>query len=809
MARRPARRLAALLVVAAATLAAPLGGGLIPGPAQPVLGERSASAQPTTTTTTPTTTTTTTPTTTTTTTPPSSYVAGTPDPCPTVPVPWSPRAGDPDFATATECVLLLPACPESPLNHLRGGTVEFMQLSVPTALSKMPRTAGGLGVAPLPDVTDPDFHLYPEFCEERVLQPATPTLAASTLFDACKNLTGFAVMSYTDGGDDGCRVLAPTACPAGMHRSGSQSCRAVQRRSWKCGTAGYLPSNAYNSCYLPAARPTSNHPACDTGAPYFPIGDCARYVDADYLLTPADIDCATDYPTGTPVLTGGHPFEMSDNTRSGPAADHWCEFDTAALRADCHRTRPAASCKMAPATCLKRVSRTGGCDRTATTIRCRAHQAAFAQGDMTDTEVRAAGCEPCASLPFSAAAAHCPQLAAGRALSSSDRREQILRVALDWPHAAARESISDDDYTDADYAHGRCAAVQSAALHARAAALARSGTCRSIPVCSDPPRGRVTYVSEHHSTLAVVNSPVVVTIADVPVVQGREPTLRYFPRGPLRTFSGRYLHYADAVDGDPVPRVKTFRKADESRAYTGAAELVHDNYRGSECTARLAPLFTVVVTELWPDNPADHMQIRALFGGTTLDWWGNLNESQRKARTAARGLAWYPDITTDDEKQRRADALTTEVQCARNGYRTCDWFASRSGYFVLIGVGAWEMERSNVRDWWPDHAMQQVRDALAVAGGQAQARGVLGSIGVQPARVGLDDVGSVLSVRPLETDRELLFTEDWAGRSACDAIDIRVSCLTGYTVAHVTETEPVGVIVHEVRTRTVAVVPRN
>ena len=780
-----ARRRAALLVVLAAVLAAPLGSGLVPGPARPVLGERSATAQtppPATSSTT----------TTTTTTVPASYVAGTPDPCPTVLAPgsttpgtWRPQSTDPNFMTASECVLRLPACPVSPLN--RNG---FMHLSVPTDLSQMHITVpGGLGVVPLPAVSGLD--LYPEFCEERVLQ-SDPGYAA------CMALTGYAVMPYTDGGVDGCRVLAPIACPLGMHRSGSQSCRAVRRRSWTCAAAGYQPSNAYNSCYLPAAAPdpAKKHPACDTGAPDFPIGSCAEYVANDFLRTPSAIVCATEYPINMPVLAGGHRFVIRDNSRSGSSASHWCEFDAAALRTDCHRTDGTATgCTAEPAACLKRVSRTGGCDRIATTINCRAHQAALAQGSQTAAGVRAAGCDPCASLPFSAATRHCPRFAVGRADDSRRRRrEKILRIALEWPHETG-EAI-----TEADYAEGDCSMIETAKYLAGSA-------CKNKPVCSDPPRGRLSYVSQHHSGLAVVNSPVVVTIDEIPVRTVREPTLGF--SGSSFFAGGRdNLHYADAASDDRVPRVKTFRPADPGGRYTGAAALVYDSARGGECTGgRLPPLFTVVVRELWPGNLADHSRIRALFGATALDWWDRLNTSQQQDRTAARGLVWHL-TATDSEKRANARLLATEVQCARGGWRTCDWFPSRSGYFELTGVGAWEMTVWRPRSWKSQSQLTQLRTALSGSAKQDQARQELAKTGppqLKAADVGLADNFS--SYRPLEGDREVLFTAALAGTAACGATDLRVACSSG-TVAHVTETEPVGVIVHEIRTQTVAV-PRS
>lgn len=803
---RPAVRLLAAASLGLVTLISPLESGLLPGRLGDLLEPQTAAAQ---------------------TIPAPSFAPGTPDPCPTRHSPWRPAAGDSDYGTASECTLELPACPESPLVS---GT--FMRLSVPAPHT----TAAFVGRAdPFPPVDG--LALYPEFCEERVRQADY-----NARYDVCEDLTGYAVMGYDDGGP-ACRVLTPMDCPAGMHRSGAQFCRAVQRRRWTCDTAaGYLPSNAFNSCYLESDQTNATHPPCGPGSPDFPVSDCESYVDRDFLMSPGSLDCATAFDTRTPhpAMPEAPSVEFRDPQQlNGPARAHWCEYDRAVLNADCHRTDGTAAtdnCQTEQAVCIKRASRTGGCDRVAATIHCRALQAAFAQGVVTDaSDVSDEGCNPCPSLPFSMAPApaNCPQQVRVRYTGSPPRGEVIMRIGLDWP------SQSGEQITDADFAIAaqECEPVRTSALEAAAETLKNTGSCRDIPVCADPPRGGLSYTSEHHSGQAVVNSPVVVQVKDVPVVQHQQPSVSFlYPRtaSVADDFFAQNvwsLHYADATPDLLTPRVQTFSKADETRPYASVSELVSATYPhyGYECAARVDPLFNVVAVELWPDRDAD--EIKQLFGDDALHWWegdpdnadvNGLDPAQQRARVAARGIAWYP-TATPDQLAERARELTTEVQCVHVGdRRTCHWVPSRSGYYKLTGVGAWELTRTGGGRQWQDayvlvHSLERALQNPLI---QFRVRQLLASTGLAPAAIGLKEVGGNLSA-VLDSDdlgldaacladpdlcfpdREPLFTEELAAAAACPELDLRTKCEVSLGVANLTETEPVGVIVNEVRVITV------
>ena len=68
---------------------------------------------------------------------------------------------------------------------------------------------------------------------------------------------------------------------------------------------------------------------------------------------------------------------------------------------------------------------------------------------------------------------------------------------------------------------------------------------------------------------------------------------------------------------------------------------------------------------------------------------------------------------------------------------------------------------------------------------------------------GWDPVCFNVSISPYcSNDRDWLFTEDATPTTACSPIDSRVVCGSGET-GNYTETEPVGVLVHEVQVRTV------
>ena len=788
-ARRLTRRMVKPLlgaVLAIAALVSPWESGLLPGPLED-LGGQAVAAQPP---------------------PPATVIDGTPNNCPATPVLWSPQPGDSDSLTAPECILELPACPESPL--VNG---QYMRLSVPPA---------GLATE-FPDLdalyTDaieypliPGMDRYPEFCEERVLRSVDPVVHA-----ACTAVTGYTVLSYSGG--DGCRLLYPITCAAGLHRDGSATCRAVQRRTWTCA-AGYIPRNEFNTCYQAPTYSGTTHPACEAGAPEFLVMDCEAYAAQDFIHNSASIDCATRYLTDTPArhadgtqaVSGAPTVTLQLNYKSGPSSDYWCAFDARYLTVACHRTdiTPAECSTASMALCLKRASATGGCNVIVDTIRCRALEAAFAQQPTITTisEVRAQGCAPCLLLPFRSIPSQC-QLSPTplNPYASFTKQERIL-------------SVMDDFAMDL----GDCLDVNTPQD------LLNDAACRGHTVCADPPRGRIDWTSSHFSQLAVINSPILVQFLDVPLDSRSAPQLyyRYGRANPIARGYDRAPHYTDASGNDP--RFRTFSEVDPSTQHSSVDVMIR-----AECRVNADPYFDVVIEELWPDN--DQTAIRQLFGRDALDWWGSLSSAERDRRTLSRGLSLLSTPPTATELATRSAQLTTQIHCDLADGRACRWMPTRPGFYRLRGVGAWLINISGRRQWgvnrWPDY-LYQLNDHLQTVASPENTfcitrrhwhdspendrrmedkdciRRDLEHTGITtPSEVGLlNDLSGVLSH---SFDDAVLFNEDHAATAACRAWDFRVSCtgggLGGYGTGNYTETEPIGILVHEVRVGTV--MPNN
>ena len=779
-------------VLALAVLVSPWESGLLPGPLEDLGGQPSAGAQPP---------------------PPQTVIDGMPNNCQATPVLWSPQPGDSDFLTAPECILELPACPESPL--VSG---QYMRLSVPPSglAAEFPDLAALYADAiEYPQI--PGMDRYPEFCEERVLQINDPVA-----YTVCLNITGYTVIQYTDAGRAGCRLIYPITCAAGLHRSGSATCRAVQRRTWTC-RAGYIPRNEFNSCYQAPTYSGATHPACEEGAPEFLVMDCEEYVGDDFIHNSASINCAARYLTGTPAqhrdgtqaVTGAPTVTLQPNYNSGfPSSDYWCAIDTRFLIVDCHRTDVApAECSTASlALCLKRASATGGCNVTAETIRCRAFEAAFAQQPTITTieEVRAQGCAPCLVLPFRSIPSHC-QLSptTPSVIRPFDKQERIL-------------SVMDDFATDL----GDCLDVNTAQD------LLNDAACRNHDVCADPPRGRIDWTSNHFSQLAVVNSPVLVQFLDIPLRNQEAPRLYHSYRRPnlIRRSVDRAPRFIDLSGNDS--RFRTFSTVDQSTQYVSVDLMIE-----AECRISADPYFDVVIEELWPDSAPDLTIIRQLFGNGALAWWHSLSTTEQERRTLSRGLTLLSTPPTAAELEARSDQLTTQIHCNLAGGRACRWTPTRPGFYRLKGVGAWSIHRSSRREWGtnyrPDYLIGLIDHLQTVASAEDTMcmprpnwyneprndarmrdkdciRRDLAHTGIMaPSEVGLmDDLSTVL---PHPPDDAVLFNEDHAATAACLTWDFRVSCTGGsigsYGTGNYTETEQIGILVHEVRVSTV--MPNN
>lgn len=750
--------------------------------------------------------------------PPPPVETGTPDPCETSPAPYTPQSGDAGYLTSSECVLELPACPESPLHP---GTGTFMRLSAPPA--------GLEALFPTLDVDYPDIpglETYPDFCEERVLD-SDPT------YSTCLNMTGYVVMQYTDGGQNGCRLLHPIKCPAGLYMATSRTCRAVHRRTWTC-PAGQMPRNEFNSCYrLQTAAPVP-HPACRTGSPDFVAKPCEDYVGNDFLTNAATVNCQTTYVTGTPVqypagtvaLTGAPAVEMQPSYRTGTSSIYWCSYDTRFLDPDCHRTNIVrAKCAAASmALCIKRASQTGGCDAIAETIRCRAYEAAFRQQRAVPlAEVRLNGCTPCVILPFRRVPNRCP-------------RDTRARPRPGRPSGLLGQYSENSDLVvilreEADFAmtNPDCMPVRD-----HGASLDDHSDCARRAVCADPPSGSIDWEPTHISGVAVVNMPVIVTVADLHIDHTVGTARHYYYSStdsddpPIRVANSYFsAEYTGSADEDP--RVRTWAEIDPLASPSAPDQIPRGTIDdpGGECALADAPRFKLIAQELWPDNGPDYDDndpdcvvppggdrpgsdaeaILELFGRDSLRWWCNLSEGERLQRTLARDLPWWDDPMTDQAQ--RTEDLTQEADC---DYTTtgetiwCRWVPSRPGFYSLKAGGAWTMVRYLTRapavrlpvllNW--------LNDATDGADRRNRLQQELNTMGRTAADIGVSDLTSppVTALPPPISTPDWMYSEAAGTEANCPAVDLRIYCQDTAS-GNYTETEPIGIIVHEMRVSTV------
>ena len=718
-------------------------------------------------------------------TPPPDWEPGTAVPCPSAPIMWA--------AQGANCVLETHACPESPLS---GG---LMRLSIaPSGLASQLDPSLNIEYAVLAGLAR-----YPEFCEERIP-------SSDVLHSQCTAIRGYAVLEYDDQDTDGitgCRIVYPVTCDVGMHKVGARTCRAVQRRTWTC-RPGYAPRNEFNQCYLNRAVAPSSHPACGTGAPDLLVVDCADYVATDFFGSPGTVVCGRDYDAGTTV-------QLTPNSRSGTSSDHWCQFVAAFLKVECHRpSPPPGDCTGDTALCLKRVSATGGCSLVADTIRCRKHQWDFSQGTVTQEQVQGQDCEPCMLLPFEPVPAHCPAEVSADAPSGLSTTQ--------WLANYQRRLM--ESQVDVAIGVSRCRGfLNTGVLDTR---------CDNVARCADPPRGRLDWRSSHYSQLAVINAPVVVTFEDI------ETTRRRFYRPEMRsgevTVSDSFTSYDYYPDdtGFGDRRVRTFSEPRSAARYSSVHEMVN-----SECLLRYAPYLAVGVEELWPDDPDHFTAILQLFGSTALDWWTSLTADEQQRRTEARGFNYWGNLSTaaeqEQERQDRADR-TQQIDCNSTEPRWCRWTPSRSGYFRLRGQGAWISSRTRDRTFGitsDADLHDDIRMSLSSRSKRTEVRRWLNRRRLSAEEIGLlPNLMGPLDLPPISNPADWPFTspppgmnpEDWAQTTAgeealnewmyteaapsttCVPLDIRISCGGGYNVGNFTETEYIGIQVHEMRVNTLA-----
>ncbi len=715
--------------------------------------------------------------------PPTDWTTGTPADCPDTPRPWTEEEGN--------CVLMTHACPKSPLTD-PADPIELMRLSVPpTDLADEINPPG----TPLADVLEVAYPgpvpagmmRYPEFCELRIESDHAK-------YGDCLTTTGFAVMQYADQNGDTieeCRLLYPVKCPVvdvngtdvGLHRLEARTCKAVQRRTWQCD-AGYIPGNRFNECYRALQSSViGTHPACGVGAPYIPLISCADYVGTDYPYQSGDLDCVTDYHTGY----SNPAKQLQPNSRTGASSNYWCEFDAALLRVECHETPTPSTCTADTMSCIKRLTAIGGCSLIANTIHCRSLQEELSRGVVAVRDLLRVDCVPCVVLPFS------PPTGCPEEISEEPEPSQWVSNPLfaRWYEAIFR--IRDDFAVG----HGNCSAV---ILHERRP----NSRCRRVPTCADPPIGVLSWESAHFSGLALVNRPVVFEISRPSYSHIQMKIPQYDSTAPDQPISWpndwtsipRYQY----TSGPPrSSNVRTWVPVNDSRHFNSLRTMLD-----GECTVRYEPSFRISVRELWPGNTADQDEILRLFGAESLNWWMGLSSEEQQRRTDARGSALLEIIECNHFH--RAEP---------NNRIWCRWEPKRSGYYVIVGEVAWVVEYSERREWSAPQ-IDAINNYLQTQSNRTDVVNKLRNLNRQRRRLGQNDLsladlglevdsisGEPVNTLPLPANRdEQLFTAT-SDLTGCPPIDLRIACAGEHSSGNHTETEPIGIMVHEVRVGTV------
>lgn len=691
-------------------------------------------------------------------------VSGTPDRCPSG---WTEAAGDDSL-----CVLTQRACPESPLK-LDGLSARTMTIST-------------------------EFH---DFCEDTVLHSES-----EPLYDACIEtqhpaLTGFAIKLHDDGVDPSCRAIVPTECAPGLHRVSLENCRQYVRRTWVC-RENYIARNEFNTCYLP--QTASPDRACEAVGSQFTLFDCATYVGEDLVQPPVRPTCKRAFKIGN-----AYKFKGAGNK-------FWCKYDASWLRLECHAD--GASCQTTDALCIRRASKTGGCDAVLHTIKChKLHQAA----DTDAEDLQQAGCTPCPILPFSPVD------------RTACRAEEYARTA----NTNLSELHQYGHLVKDDFAYETCVGLQNE-LKNGSFEQATFDTCAKQPKCLDPPHGAVRWHSAHPSGLAMINVPVIVESTDL-VIQ--EKTLLY-PRPDY----GQYLQYNQLHgDGQKLLGLITTQETNalivgsnssEAAAHAPASwgEVNTDSKYDSislmmsngQCTLASRPSFRLVVEEMWPDE--DSQDMLRLFGAQALEWWPT-ERAQQERISAERGFRLTTGLSPEEqqqERERRELERSSEIGCHSDTESWCRWTPQHAGYFRLTVAGAWTMSKWNTsRNWRINHDQTDVparvnkwlseltQDMSVPCDSDldhndrhwfhrgcilkmiATASGVAISE-VSPANLasfGLnEDLTGLLPIPPASD-------EFYQIPRPCPTQDLRVQCGSPDDAVNYTETEPIGIVVHEAR----------
>ena len=197
--------------------------------------------------------------------------------------------------------------------------------------------------------------------------------------------------------------------------------------------------------------------------------------------------------------------------------------------------------------------------------------------------------------------------------------------------------------------------------------------------------------------------------------------------------------------------------------------------------------------ELWPDNAADRAEILRWFGADSLDWWNPLSVAEQERRTLARGLSWAASFTTTQLQDRIQDELLEIVECNhvsfinQNDQTWCRWEPTRSGFYLLVGEGAWQVKFRAGRSWSTaqinainTHLQNPTNRTRVVTNLNRLNRNRNHRWGLPVltfADLGLEEVaGEPVNTLPLPSDLdEHLFTASPTDLTGCPPIDLRVS----------------------------------
>lgn len=628
--------------------------------------------------------------------------------------------------------------------------------------------------------------------------------------DQVKAISGYAYRRSSNS----CTLVTITGCSSNMHRISHDRCRQTIRRTWTCdANQDEIPRNEFNKCYRPPPDYTGIHPACQAGAPQFAIGDCATYVGQDFLRSAdaANKDCANDYVTD----------EDNTDTIAVPAMaavtnnDYWCSYDSAWLRLECHED-PSKCTTAETAKCVKRISEIGGCDTIAKIMLCRTLQAKYPSTVDEDT-LYLEGCAPCVALPY------------GRRISSScpDALDQPVNITTD-NFLLRTLAVGHDFY----WSTGACQKLRDGDTDDITV-----DDCDTKAPCKDPPQGSLDWKPSHTSGFAVVNTPIIISVNDIPT---HPLTLRYIhvdhaidpPEFHLKS-DDSYYTYTETTSRDNLVRTWPGKQGwawgtsdDQLREWSNLGYLAG----GGECLLRHRPAFQLRAETLWPDDPTENGYIRSLFGDDALVWWDTLGDS----------------TTTDVERIELQRAYTANrgptdavevINCNYGSPVWCRWTPRHSGYYRLQATGAWRLRKFGSAQQWVSKAKTDLEDdyndflgkmsdggcpatLMDSSGNVKQSKAaardrdcvrsfIVDHAKLTPADFGLnDDLDALLSI---PTDEGQVFAkgdpapdgEDYGNRLQCPPIDLRVTCGNDSSDSvNITTTEYIGILVYETRTST-------